>query len=1125
MKLTNKFKKNYNDMCRHKTRVSYNCIGEPVRDLVPLQATNSSNNSKIRKSTNNRKQSTIFVPDATSIRPCGQTQGDVFPSTSHIDTDPKKLNDVINSVRSFVFLRIRAGRDSIHSRNKKMLSLDKIIRTHHYQLHGMTSVAKRRIFNLMNTMRENENESSLLKIVCRILDISISSKLPQYLEEIFYELWSWFYDHDVVVMNPSNQRNGAKKELKKSLSVSHRNIMCCLQDIIQAKGGQFPPILLNDLAETLSIQTIKSSPTEDGVYILPSVNFMNGRNHSDGEIYSDVDDAIEAILNVFQKNDEIIENLDNRIFGFNALPLKRITAHHIKVQTQNLKDVENEELSWKDQTLDSLCKLRELCHIFLIQDSQRDGSVSTNQFCNIFWSWIRLKQMGDCQTMKNLKNAIYDFTYDAGNTFFYMDLIAHYHTQIIETSKIYLYLPSWYHSRKEERGIEMDIYRDLYCYMKRQKNSLIILKSTGLLQGSLSLHGKNTIKQNQAIDYTTLCSTKPIHSSTLTKKKGINIYLRSSRHEDNEMICQTMFFSKCFRFGDKMNHDKVQYDRHEKDKIHIRTRKSKPLLHFLNALLPSNLDPLYKCMDKKNESIRNECDNNLPLVENQGITNIYFRFPYVVPHTKKLIGSKIPMDGESSFSSPSYNPPTVAARRSVNNVGVDVNILNALFKQSELSLQFEKKKSKKKDTGIIEKQKRSLSESMISRSTRKVLKVKVEDSMTSVIDIKTQEMENYKEDSNKTEKQHHIKDDSFEEDSHFHELESDSETSSFDLKKKPIQHSKTQSVIKIQNFFRKQLDELEYKKSQKAVEKIEKERLVVFCRSSNATMIQKLVRGNIARKAFQAEKKAQKEREDMMYAKSIMTICKWVLHIQSEKKINLERIKSAVNIQCFIRQRQAKLLFWHYKSRQERHTSECDKIVYEVSKKSQIHEKSNNSYEASIKIICQKLITSIFIESSSYLPSIGFNLEDESSFECLNLVHIWLIDKWDWESFFDDVECSYLRISSKEFGRHGNLNYHRIRKKIQLCKQIIKLRRNFIVDYREERDEHVRRNTINVPLEKMIRDITTKDHLEKCNKNSGELQTKSAIYHKPSKECYVIPKMNKIEWKNQWKSINYTLKK
>ena len=1143
MKRSQKPRKRFADMCKYRNRVVYNCLGEASHYQVPIELNNTSNQPHTCKRSPKWKRPTIIVPDVTHnfVHLPTKDADHVYPLSTN--TTQKGVTETIEIVRTFVTIRIQMEIDSVMKKNEKVSSLGEIIRASYYQFHGVTSVAKERFCRLMDIIRENERFNSLLRVVGRILGVSAFPKLPRYLEELYYELWTWFHTNDVIVPAPNSTteyKRGKKTDDLELKLVSKLDVISCFQNMMHVKGRHFPPVLLKDVAKVLSELPIGafgiSEQHSENIDPYLTENNLHHIVEKDNDTHVDLEDALEGILQVIENNDKLVEKINNHLFGLNTLPQRTITTYPRDINNSSGTSREYDNIYSKESTLDFFHKLRNLLNKFVLYDKLREGLVLNDEFCRVCWSWID-SEPNEKEHQKHLQNLVNKFSNNSGAKVDYIMFLALLYSQVIETSQI---LPFGFHEwslNDHYPVIETEKYDDLQRYMKR----LIIVErsvsSSDILCDNLSFGFNHPPVSNTLKDRTIIEATISSLNKKMYRSKRDVAYFGGIRSRRNLIMIKNA--------SENESDDRPKYGCHMVSEEELKAAKNKRRRAFIHIINPKVREKKVTSTQNEKYITAHEKSDSQQVDDNELLngTNLSFRFPGIGPHKTRLTGTRSRRRGTGKKSSDTTLPLSVPEDTTGRNDCE--NELKDIFQQTELLDWVIRLKRRSYDKyHITKKEKENILE---QRQTLDTINIAQSDLSTCVKIEQTCDINHTKSAPLDASEENHscnVSVASYSDEDEFSQENETRSISSLSLETQDTQNNKVIAAILIQNFFRSFTRE-KHQTNEKISQHVENESM--HKRHLAVVLIQTKLRGWSTRKYYSRMKIEHKKTvKEELNLQATRIIGQWIIKIYRRRKRNLYLHKSASIIKFALRRRQVWDILQGKKEKEDdgdnlnENEKEFRKETLQEDEKQSgeaiVNENNTHSLEkSSMDSVCEKLVYQVISESVTHvLPIVTSSLKQESTLECkhektedVNFIHLWMMDKWDWEFFFEEMEYTLLKIASDDFRIHNNMNYHRMRKTMRDLREAIIQRRSFIVDNCEESNEKRQRTKLDFPIEKILKEAIYRNCLD-CERNVGNVPNILEVKEKlciPRMEAKPKRQLRFIKYESIWKPIKYTLKK
>jgi len=1097
-------RKKYSDMCNQRTRLIYNSLGEASRVLVPLSSETSFDEKKSPKNIN------FIIPSHMDKIP------EIFrisqPITTTLPVSEKVFETTLNSLREFVDVRVQMEICSIKKKDMKVLSLGGIIKCHFCQYHGVNLVAKKQMSRFLHNIRAYEVHSPFLRIVGRILGVSKFPKLANKLEDTFYELWIWFHARSSNDGATTSERKKDKVNFK-AIQISKKDLISCVRDVLHVRGRHYPPIILEDLTAVLHSKF--SSRTE--MKNLPLAN----------ECLINIEDALEIAIHVFERNDEIIMEIDRSIFGENALPRNLLSACSRDINSLTPEKRRENKLCWKEKTLHSFIELKQLTTKFVVHDDLRRGLISKIKFSQVLNDWIG----SDVMENGRLEDFIATFDFNASTDISYIDCIAYLYSQILETTELLPLRISNDNVDQVHRGMETEKFNDLFDYISR----LIVIRthvsSVYLLMSSLFY-------------YDSTISLDDEHNAPFGMCANHDAEKRTQKHfcVDNELMTEKS--NSCDKYINdyslvRRRLNDVSKDQSKKADLHLIYPEFLHLWrnpHSFPKRLDRKIDNSNLVRSDLNTSNRNKIRKtarSLHAGDDFTRANIDSRLPGTNSIRMSLPKQKIIIDQSDAMNQKSHQRSMSHAKSTTNSQETNLKAkIEAIFEQNDL-LDWKNKargNNIERSESLNKDHKKNLKNMSKFMENNKILREKVlccenlddTESVTIAGEILPHREELDSEASQLNKLLHENEE----------VVEGVKDFIDNDSKEQKPEEVAFQAVCLIQHYFRKAKIRRQRVliEKERILSKQEKKKMQLEMKVKASLTIQRYLRSWLTCRQIKLEREKGHEKKHL----ASIAVLHWISKIINTKKIIKLRNQSAIIMQCLVRRIQAKAKLLIKKSIMiESQIADYDRKDMEKESSTKLNEEKvlESTCADLVRQIVQQSILNFSLGSGAAFDA-SMQSKEKPAIELFNenlkeendgsLIHLWLMERWDWETFFDDIECTLLRIASLDFRIHNNLRYHRLKKNIKEWKREILKRRNFLVDYNIEKNSNRERIMINFPIEKTI--------MQCMKQNASTLDEVYESGMEPIEQIFVERQnvgknknIRMVQGSHQWQTIKYRI--
>ena len=366
-KLVCKTCKSYGDMRGYHVKVTYNTMGEPIKNKIKIDCKVPRKHSKQR----NRYR----CEDSSLSRIQSQFEAKTLivkrKETTYSFLDLKRTIHVLREV-----LLGKLSRDIMYSRVQDDCPLPEMLRFYCQTSFGATSVADCRQTDLFNAILALQSTSPFIRTMKRLLHIPGIQPFSKQISDIYFEMWSWFLKNDVFAHGECEfkQQDVISTDVDtklKILLISEDKFFQCFDDIELEHGNLFSPYFRMDLK-----QKIKALNKYE-----VSLDQQQINKH-----WLDTDEAIEASLQMMEEVDGRISEVKNHLFG-HKVPRNKILTPKCR-ETLSARDDDTPKGVRKKDSLDSLLhELNVILDKCIMLDPNRLGWIQYIHFKQIAEDW------------------------------------------------------------------------------------------------------------------------------------------------------------------------------------------------------------------------------------------------------------------------------------------------------------------------------------------------------------------------------------------------------------------------------------------------------------------------------------------------------------------------------------------------------------------------------------------------------------------------------------------------------------------------------------------------------------------------------------------------------------------
>jgi len=335
----------FNDMKNYHVKVSYNSMGEPVKNKIRIVP--------------QYKQNCRLNNDSNIRKPPIRQKGDICYSVLDLTRTITVLREVLLG---------KLSRDIKYSRNWNEYTLSDILRFYCQTSFGAVKISECRQSDLFHAILALQHKSPFINTMKRLLNIPGISTLSDDIAEIFFDVWSCFLRNNILVHAKyeielsDNITSDSNAPFMKRLLVSSDQFLQCFDSIQEQTNRVLSPCLLRNLK-----------------YGLESLNKYQSYESIN---YVDVDEAVDLSLRLIEQSEIRMTEVKQVLFESISQFGKILTP----TGTESLSTHEGTKTGQMDYNR-SFQELHFVLDQFIISDRERNGWVQYIHFRRIVKEW------------------------------------------------------------------------------------------------------------------------------------------------------------------------------------------------------------------------------------------------------------------------------------------------------------------------------------------------------------------------------------------------------------------------------------------------------------------------------------------------------------------------------------------------------------------------------------------------------------------------------------------------------------------------------------------------------------------------------------------------------------------
>ena len=347
----------YQLMQNQCVKVNYNIMGEPVKKPITW-----GKRSRKRPRPRLSRGKTCSPPRTRGSHSCTNESAEKSHSHSTRVPSPPRVQSVpsFDSIRIFHVLReILFGKVLRDMMASHQSPLPDVLRFFCQTSFGVTTVAKKRQTGLFHAVLAQQGESSFFRVMKRLLHIPGIKPFDDKVAAVYFEVWCWLIQNDAIV------EVGINGQIKVSL----KEMLRCFHELSCAGGNHLSPMLLSGIKRNMESQRREVSTSLKA----------SAKCAKQSECLLDVDDLLEKILNLIERFDRGVSELDKELFVYpetTVLVNEQNSTGKIRL---NVGDGQNAHTQMKS--------VRSFLHDCIASDKTRQGVLQCDLFSSVVRQW------------------------------------------------------------------------------------------------------------------------------------------------------------------------------------------------------------------------------------------------------------------------------------------------------------------------------------------------------------------------------------------------------------------------------------------------------------------------------------------------------------------------------------------------------------------------------------------------------------------------------------------------------------------------------------------------------------------------------------------------------------------